>query len=140
MDPATLAAAAATALIAAITTDGWEQARSAIVGLWRRVHPKRAETISDELAEARQEALTARQHGDAGTEEGLAADWQRRLRRLLDTDPGVAAELQRVLDDVFTPALRPADHDRVSRIVMKAQASDHGRVFQAGRDMHITGQ
>ena len=52
---------------------------SAIVGLWKRVHPKRAETISDELAEA-------------------------------------------------------------SRIVMKAQASDHGRVFQAGRDMNITGQ
>jgi hypothetical protein len=140
MDPATLAAAAATALIAAMTTDGWQQARSAIVRLWRRVYPNRAETIGDELAEVRPEALAARQQGDAGAEEGLAADWQRRLRRLLEADPEVAAELQRVLDHVFTPVLGPADQERVGQVVMKARATGHGRIFQAGRDMHITGE
>lgn len=140
MDPATLAAAAATALIAAMTTDAWQQARSAIVGLWRRVHPDRAATIGDELTEVRQEALAARQQGDAGAEEGLVADWQRRLKRVLDADPEAAEEVQRVLDDVLTPALDPADQQRVGQIVMKAQASGHGRVYQAGRDMHITGQ
>jgi hypothetical protein len=140
MDPATLAAAAATGLIAALTTDAWEQVRSAIVGLWRRVHPDRAQTIGDELVEVRQEALAARQQGDADTEKGLEADWQRRLRRLLDADPGAAAELQRVLDDVLTPALGPADQERVGQIVMEAHAGGHGRIFQAGRDMHITGQ
>ena len=140
MDPATLAAAAASGLVAALTTDAWEQARSAIVGLWRRVHPNRAETIEDELAEVRQEALAARQQGDADAEEGLIADWQRRLRRLLEADPEIAAELQRVLDDVFTPALDSADQQRIGQIVMKAQATGHGRVFQAGRDMHVTGQ
>jgi hypothetical protein len=140
MDPATLAAAAASGLVAALTTDAWEQARSAIVGLWRRVHPNRAETIEDELAEVREEALAARQQGDADTEEGLIADWQRRLRRLLEADPEIAAELQRVLDDVFTPALDSADQQRIGQIVMKAQATGHGRVFQAGRDMHVTGQ
>jgi hypothetical protein len=140
MDPATLAAAAASGLIAALTTNAWEQARSAIVGLWRRVHPNRAETIGEELVEARQEALAARQQGDADAEEGLVADWQRRLRRLLEADPEIATELQRVLDDVLTPALDAADQQRVGQIVMKAQASGHGRVFQAGRDMHVTEQ
>lgn len=140
MDPATLAAAAATGLIAALTTDAWEQARSAIVGLWRRVHPERTQTIGDELAEVRQEALAARRQGDSGTEQGLEADWQRRLRRLLDADPGVAEELQRVLDDVLTPALGPADQERVGHIAIEAHASGHGRIFQAGRDMHITSE
>jgi hypothetical protein len=140
MDPATLAAAAASGLIAALTTDAWEQARSAIVGLWRRVHPSRAETIREELAEVRQEALAARQQGDADTEEDLIADWQRRLRRLLEADPEIATELQRVLDDVFTPALDSTDQQRIGQIVMKAQATGHGRVFQAGRDMNVTGQ
>jgi hypothetical protein len=140
MDPATLAAAAASGLIAALTTNAWQQARSAIVGLWRRVHPSRAETIGEELVEVRQEALAARHQGDADAEEGLVADWQRRLRRLLEADSEVATELQHVLDDVLTPALDPADQQRVGQIVMKAQASGHGRVFQAGRDMHVTEQ
>jgi len=140
MDPATLAAAAASGLIAAMMTTAWDQARSAIVGLWRRVHPNRAETIGEELAEVRQEALVARQQGDAGTEEGLIADWQRRLRRLLEADSEIATELQRVLEDVLTPALNPADQERIGQIVMNAQASGHGRVFQAGRDIHVTGQ
>jgi hypothetical protein len=140
MDPTTLAAAAASALIAAMTTDAWQQARSAIVGLWLRVYPNRAETIGEELTEVRQEAMAARQQGHAEAEEGLVADWQRRLRRLLDANPEIAADLQQVLDDVITPGLEPADRERVSQIVMSAQASGHGRVFQAGRDVHITGQ
>jgi hypothetical protein len=140
MDPATLAAAAASALIAAMTTDAWEQARSAVVDIWRRVHPGHTGTISHELSETRQEVLAARQlGGDAGSAEGLTADWQRRLCRLLKTDPSIAVELQRVLDDVFVPALTKADQMRIREIVMTAQASGHGRVFQAGRDMHING-
>jgi hypothetical protein len=52
----------------------------------------------------------------------------------------MATEMQRVLDEVFIPVLDPADQQRIGQIVMKAQATGHGRVFQAGRDMHITGQ
>jgi hypothetical protein len=140
MDPATLAAAAATALIAALTTDAWTQARSAIVGIWRRVHPNRAGTVEDELAETRQDALAARQRGDADAEVALADDWQRRLKRLLDADPKAAAELQDILQDVLTPPLGATDQQRVNTIIMKAQASGHGKVYQTGRDMHITGQ
>lgn len=121
MDPATLAAAAGNALIAAMATDAWQQTRSALVQLWRRVHPDRAETIEAELAETREEALAARQTGAAEVEEELAADWERRLGRLLRADPNVAIELQRVLDDVLIPALAPADQQRIYSIVTATQ-------------------
>jgi hypothetical protein len=122
VDPATLAIAVGNALIAAMATDAWQQARSTIVQLWGRVHPDRAETIEAELTETREEALAARQTGAAGVEEELAKDWERRLRRLLQADPNMAIELQRVLDDVLIPALRPADQQRIHSIVTKTQA------------------
>lgn len=137
MDSATLAAAAATGLIEGLTTSSWEQVRSAIVGLWQRVHTNRAEAVREELAEVRQEALTARQQGDSDTEEILVADWQRRLWRLLVADPGIASELQRVLDEVFIPVLDAANPKRIGQIAMKAQATGYGKVYQAGRDMHV---
>lgn len=140
MDPTALALAAATGLVEALAGNAWEQARSAIVGLWRRVHPGRAETISEELAEVRQEALTAGRTGDAEAKQGLVDDWQRRLRRLIETDPNITTELQRVLDEVLVPALPPADQQRIGQITMKARASGRGRVYQAGRDIHTTGQ
>jgi hypothetical protein len=140
MDSTPLAAAAASALIAAMTTDAWEQARAGVVGMWRRVHPDRAGTIHDELAQSRHEALEARENDDVDSAAGLVADWQRRLRRLLEADPAMVGELQRLLDDVLSPAVDPADRQRIDRVVMKAQASGHGRVFQAGRDMRISGQ
>lgn len=140
MDPSQLAAAFASGLIAAMTTDAWEEVRSAMIGLWRRVHPSRAETIGEELVEVRQEALAARQGADASAEESLIEDWQRRLQRLLEAAPEMTVELQRILDDVLRPTLGPADQSRIRQIVMNARASDHGQVFQAGRDIHITGQ
>jgi hypothetical protein len=140
MDPATLAAATATGLIAALTTDAWEQTRSALVSLWRRVHPNRAEAISEELAEVRQEALEARRQGDAVAEQGLTADWQRRLRRLLDIDPQIAIELQNILEGVISPTINDADQRRIAQIVMNANATGHGRVYQAGRDLHVSDQ
>jgi hypothetical protein len=139
MDPTVLAAAAATSLIGALTTDAWERASSAIAALWRR-QPHRAQAIEDELVEVRQEILAARQDGGTETEEGLVADWQRRLRRLLESDTAAAEELQRILNEVLNPVLSHVDQGRVEKIVMEARASGHGRVFQAGRDMRITGQ
>lgn len=137
LDPATLAAAAATALIAAMTTDAWQKTCSAVASLWRRAHPNRADTVTAELVEVRQKALLARQLGNLEIEEGLVTEWEQRLRRLLEGDPDAAPELQRVLEDVLHPALDRADQQRLDRIVMRARASGHGRVYQAGRDMYI---
>ncbi|MGW4796451.1 hypothetical protein ACWEPC_28920 [Nonomuraea sp. NPDC004297] len=49
----------------------------------------------------------------------------------------MAAEIQRVLDEVLRPTLDEAERARVGSLVMKARASGHGRVYQAGRDQHI---
>lgn len=138
MDPATLASTAAAALVGAMATDTWQHARTAVVDLWRRAFPQRAETIEAELVEVREEIQSARQAGDDSTEQGLAEDWQRRLMRLLRQDPGLGEELQRILDDVLRPSLSASDEERVRSIVMNATASGSSRVYQAARDIHVT--
>jgi hypothetical protein len=136
MDPLTMAAA--TALVNAMATDAWQTARSAVVRLWRRVHPGRAEVIEGELAEVREEVLQAREVSDSAAEQELAAEWQRRLKRLLQADPGLEGELRQILDNELVPLLPSAERSQVSSILMKATASGNARIYQAGHDLHIT--
>ncbi|MEZ7130506.1 hypothetical protein ACBR40_34680 [Nonomuraea sp. AD125B] len=135
MDPIVLAAG--TALVTAMATDAWQSARDGAVALWRRARPEQAEVVEAELTEVREQVLRARGEGDADTEQALTGSWQVRLQQLLRTDPSLAGELRRVLDEVLTPALQPADQDRIGSLVMKATASGHGRVYQSGRDQTI---
>ncbi|MET8336965.1 hypothetical protein [Streptosporangium canum] len=135
MDPIVLAAG--TALVTAMATDAWQEARDGVVALWRKVRPAQAEVVEAELDEVRSQVLDARRDGDADTEHALAGSWQVRLQQLLRQDPALADELKRVLDEVLTPVLEPADQVRIGSIVMKASASGRGRVYQAGRDQHI---
>jgi len=121
-----------------MTADGWQQVHSAIVKLWKRVHPGRAETIEAELSETREEALAALKDGDTELMAELAADWHRRLQRLLHADPDSAAELQHVLEEVINPVIKSTEQQLIGQITLKATASGHGRVYQAGHDQHIT--
>ena len=136
MDPIVMAAG--TALVGAMATDAWQQARAGVVALWRRVRPGQAEVVEAELAEVRAEVLTARQAGDADTEQALAGSWQIRLQHLLRADPALAGELLRVLNEELTPTLTAGEQTRIGSLMMKATASGHGQVYQAGRDQHIT--
>jgi hypothetical protein len=124
-----------------MATDSWKQARSAVAGLWRRVHPERVAAVEGELAEVRTEVLAARENGDRPGEQDLTADWGRKLQRLLaaakGSDPGLEGELRRVLDEELTPLLPPADRVRVTQVTLNATASGHGRIYQAGHDQHI---
>ncbi|MEU7912780.1 hypothetical protein [Microbispora bryophytorum] len=135
MDPLVLAAA--TAMVTAMTTEAWQQARDAVVALWRRVHPERIPAVEAELEETRAEVVAARQTGDRQAEQDLVDDWQRKLRRLLAADPRLGDELRRVLDQELAPLLPAAEQSHVRDISMTATAYGHGRVFQAGRDQHI---
>ncbi|MGA5763298.1 hypothetical protein [Nonomuraea bangladeshensis] len=121
----------------AILRHAWQSARDGAVALWRRARPEQAEVVEAELTEVREQVLRARGEGDADTEQALTGSWQVRLQQLLRTDPSLAGELRRVLDEVLTPALQPADQDRIGSLVMKATASGHGRVYQSGRDQTI---
>jgi hypothetical protein len=65
MDPSVLAFGPA--LVGAIATDTWPRVREAVTGLWRRVHPQKADDIGTELDELREQVLPARRDGDADT-------------------------------------------------------------------------
>jgi hypothetical protein len=135
MDP--LVVTAGTALVAAMATDAWQQARSAALELWRQVHPERVSAVEGELAEVREEVLTARDNHDDRTEEALAEDWQRRLERLVRVNPGLAQELQRVLDEQLAPVLsRHSAPSGPGSVSQQATAGKNSRIIQ-GRDITI---
>ncbi|MFI6737750.1 hypothetical protein ACIBI9_32925 [Nonomuraea sp. NPDC050451] len=136
MDPIVLAAG--TALVTAMATDAWQSARDGAVALWRKVRPEQADAVEAELVEVRDQVLEARRDGDTDTEQALAGSWQVRLQQLLRADPSLAGELRRVLEEDLTPVLSRDESTRIGSIVMKATASGHGRVYQAGGDQHIT--
>ncbi|MFI0223237.1 hypothetical protein [Streptomyces lydicus] len=138
MDPdiSTLAGTAGTTVVTLMTTDAWHRARDGVIALWRRVHPERADAISDELQATRTDLLAARQAGDAQAEEELRSEWQGRLRRLLASDPDVAVELRQLLNEISPTDSGPSTTG--AQIRMQACVSGDGRVFQAGRDQHIT--
>jgi hypothetical protein len=135
MDP--VVAAFGTALVGAIATEAWKQVREAVTGLWRRVHPRREDDgIGAELDELREQVLAARRDGDARMEGALEGAWQLRLQQLLRADPDLAAELRRVLDQVLTPALTPAEQARVGTIIMTGSSHDSSTFTQIGSQVN----
>jgi hypothetical protein len=98
-----------------LTTAAWERATSVVGGLWRRVHPERAETVQAELADSRAEVLAARQAGDEQVEQALIGEWQGRLRRLVAADPQLVDELRRVVAELRS-ALADADSQQGATI------------------------
>lgn len=136
VDP--IVVAAGTALVGAMATDAWQEARDAVVALWRRMRPEQAEVIDAELVETRDQILTLRQVPDEeDTERAIAASWQIRLQMLLREDPSAAEDLRRLLDGLSTPVSGNDERAHVGTLTMNAQASGSGRVYQAGRDQHI---
>ncbi|GFH38272.1 hypothetical protein SCWH03_45140 [Streptomyces pacificus] len=128
-----LARTAGAAVVTLMATDAWERTREGVVALWRRVSPARAESVDGELEAARDDLLLARANGDELAERELREEWAGRLRRLLRDRPDVAAELRGILAD-----LDPERQAQTATTQMRAEASGSGRVYQAGRDQHIT--
>lgn len=134
MDPeiTSLAQSGGAALVTLMTTDAWQAAREGFVQLWRRVQAHRADAVAAELDVGRADVLTALAADDQEVLSELRAEWQGRLRRLLVAQPEAAAELRRLLDEMApSPAADPG-------VAQRATASGHARVYQAGRDQHIT--
>ncbi|MDT0546709.1 MULTISPECIES: hypothetical protein [Streptomyces] len=142
MEPqiADLARTAGSTVVALMATDAWQRARERIVALWRRAQPDRADGIDGELETTRDDLLAARDAEDSEDEETrreLSEEWAGRMRRFLVAHPEVVEELRRVLDEL-SPALPGNDQAMNTTIHMRAEASGSGRVYQAGRDQHIT--
>ncbi|MEV5972284.1 hypothetical protein [Streptomyces sp. NPDC051921] len=139
MDPITVAGLAGTALVGAMATDAWQQARDGVVALWRRVHPERAEEVGEDLARLHTLVGDGQENPEVG--EAMAQLWQLRLRDLLLANAGLTAELTRQLAelaDEITARGATGDDPVVNSQHLEAHATDSGRVYQAGRDMTIT--
>ncbi|MGW7361871.1 hypothetical protein ACWGI8_00220 [Streptomyces sp. NPDC054841] len=126
--------------MSAMATDGWMQARTATVAMWRRIRPDRADRIGAELDVLRTQVLAAREADDEDTEQALAGAWRLHLQQIIDADAGLAAELRRLLDEHLGPVLPEDEQAHARSIVMKAEAHDNARVFMSARDQHITGE
>ncbi|MGW1814271.1 hypothetical protein ACWCQM_12000 [Streptomyces sp. NPDC002125] len=128
-----LARAAGASVVTLMATDAWERTRDGIVSLWQRANPSRADGVQGELDATRDDLLTARETGDELTEQELRDAWTGRVRRLLSERPEIAEDLRRILLEL-DPEADGAPHS----VQMRAEASGSGRVYQAGRDQHIT--
>lgn len=137
MDPEALTQTAAVTVVALMATDAWQRTREGVVTLWRRVRPAQADEIGMALEETREEIFAARREGDSESAEDLEREWRRRLRRLLAADPSVAHDLQEILDQARA-SLPEDERPPVPSVQMRAHASGHARIYQAGQDQHIT--
>lgn len=129
-----LAGTAGTTIVTLMATDVWQRTRDGVTAIWRRVHPDRADAVAGELDLTRDEILAARNAGDTQTEAELQAEWQGRVRRLLQADPAIAADLRTLLDELSPDSATSGD---VYNVQLHARATGNGRVYQAGRDQHI---
>jgi hypothetical protein len=136
MDP--IAMAAGTAVVSAMATSAWEQARDAVLALWRRVYPDKAGQVSEDLQVLRAEVVKARSDGDASAEQALAGAWQTGLQRMIRQDPSLTVEVLRLLQEHLLPLLSAGEQTRVRSIIQRASATGHSTIYQAGRD--ITGR
>ncbi|GCD32929.1 hypothetical protein OEIGOIKO_00647 [Streptomyces chrestomyceticus JCM 4735] len=139
MDPITTAVA--TALVGAMATDAWRRVTDAVVALWRRAHPERADGVGAELAGLRDDVLAVRAQPtpDPEAEQALITVWQGRLARLVDGNAELRAELQRLLAEDLTPLLPRAEQEHVTSIRQIAQADRRSKVVQAGDNVIIHG-
>lgn len=128
-----LAHSGAATLVTLMATEAWQIARERLVSLWRAVQPHNADAVGADLDAGRAEVAAASVAGDQQVLDDVRAEWRSRLRRLLAVCPEAATELRRLLDDVGGWA-STAD----VAIAQRATASGHARVYQAGRDQHIT--
>jgi hypothetical protein len=103
-----LASSGATTLVGLMVGDAWAQARTRFAALLGGGRPARQEAAEEDLDEAREELLAARERDNGGTAgEELAAEWRNRLRRALAADPAAVAELRALLAELTPQAQQP---------------------------------
>ena len=95
---AALASSAASTLVGLMATEAWQEARAAIVGLWRRQRPQQAGRVAEDLDDAQSTVRQAREGGDHQAEAAVLAEWEGRLRALLALQPAAAADLARAVE------------------------------------------
>lgn len=130
---AALASSAASTLVGLMATEAWQEARAAIVGLWRRQRPQQAGRVAEDLDDAQSTVRQAREGGDHQAEAAVLAEWEGRLRALLALQPAAAADLARAVE-----RLQPLSTTRSSADSMRANARDTAKIYQNRTTMRGT--
>jgi hypothetical protein len=131
-----LAQAGATAIVAAMVTDAWQQMRMSIAAVLGRGAPERVSAEEAELEASREQILQA---GDDERDEvtrDQLAQWRGSLRRLMATDPDAADDLQALVDSL-RDELPAEEVGEQARVIQNARADRGSTVVQAGRDVTV---
>ncbi|MFE9969897.1 hypothetical protein ACFYRD_03835 [Streptomyces hirsutus] len=138
MDPylLTLAGTAGTTLVGLLVGEGWQQTRDGVVTVWRRFRPGAAEEVGRELEVSRTAVLDAGEGDGADPAGRLEGQWVGRFAALLGEHPEAADELRDLVEEWRRRAA--GDQEIRGDVRMEARAEGNGRVYQAGRDQHIT--
>lgn len=128
-----LAAGGASALVGAMVTDAWAQAKEHTLGLWRRHRPQQAEAVEGELDAAHAE-LTSAAAAEAGKLQRarLEGRWQGRLERLLEEAAEAAADVRRTTDLLAGLAAASASQSVVQHVTAGRDAYTSGRDLTVG--------
>jgi hypothetical protein len=129
--------AAGTALVSAMATDAWQQVHSALVALWRRVHPETADSMATELQATRVQVVAARRSGNEDLARTLSGTWSVHLQQLLDEDPTLLAELQLAIIGHMTAVPTPGTQAEVRSVSQKATARSSSKIIQVGGNATI---
>ncbi|EFG06254.1 Hypothetical protein SCLAV_1176 [Streptomyces clavuligerus] len=132
-----LATAGATALVQQMIQESWGPARDRLARFFSRGTGEPG-AVTAELETSRAELLEARETQDEDIAADVLAEWRIRMRRTLQADPGAAAELRALLDEIVPdPGTAPAVVVRNSI----TGGTQHGTVVQTGTigDIHLGG-
>jgi uncharacterized protein YdaU (DUF1376 family) len=131
-----LATTAASTIVAAMATDLWRQVRRRVGRLFGRDDRTRDDRTQRQLEEARQRVGAATGTERAEIARDIESEWRGTLRHLLATEPGLADEVRRFLDDFAAAVAREADHSGARQVVV---VRDNASAHIAGRDQfHVT--
>ncbi|MFE6282686.1 hypothetical protein [Streptomyces sp. NPDC057877] len=132
MDPqlALVAGAFGTAVVGAMASDGYQQAREGAVALWRRFRPGAADDVGQDLDRAREALLSAPTADRDAFAAALASAWQGHALTLLLAEPAAARAIEEL-------AARLNTWDDSPHMTFHAHASGWARIYQSAGDQHI---
>ncbi|MET9176978.1 hypothetical protein ABZX88_01955 [Kitasatospora aureofaciens] len=117
-----------------MATEGWQHARDGVVQLWQRFRPEAAQTVADELEETRTVALAVQETGVSVVERALQEEWARQITDLLVSYPNAEGGVRELLAGWSLSDQRTAQ----GSVHLEAHGTGSARIYQAGRDQHIT--
>ncbi|MQS35818.1 hypothetical protein [Streptomyces katsurahamanus] len=129
---ATLAASGATALVGAMVSDAWLQARDRVARFLARGEDP--QVAGEELETLRTELVAAHDAEDTEAAADIEDEWRLRLRRALRADPAAAEELRVLLAELAPQTAEP----QAAVVNTISGGTYHGPVIQGDRFSQLT--